>query len=67
MLLDMGKLERLLEEYAGGQLPEEEKRWLFKLICGQVEILVHDLLRDWTVHGRKRHEPLTDRDRGAPS
>ncbi|WP_338835852.1 hypothetical protein [Neomoorella thermoacetica] len=63
----MGKLERLVEEYAGRPLPDEEKRWLFKLICGQVEILVHDLLRDWAGHGRKRDEPLTDRDQGAPS
>ncbi|WP_071542239.1 hypothetical protein [Neomoorella thermoacetica] len=65
MLLDMGKLERLLEEYAGRPLTDEEKRWLFKLICSQVEILVHDLLREWAGYGRKRHEPLTDRDRDA--
>ncbi|WP_025775019.1 hypothetical protein [Neomoorella thermoacetica] len=43
-LVNLNALENLMTEYLG-LLPEGEKRYLRHMICGQVEILIHDLLR----------------------
>ncbi|OIQ08330.1 hypothetical protein MOOR_20490 [Moorella thermoacetica] len=43
-LVNLNALENLMTEYLG-LLPEGEKRYLRRMICGQVEILIHDLLR----------------------
>ncbi|MDN5326904.1 MAG: hypothetical protein PWP41_1600 [Moorella sp. (in: firmicutes)] len=43
-LVNLNALENLMTEYLG-LLPEREKCYLRRMICGQVEILIHDLLR----------------------
>lgn len=65
MLIDRKELERLLEDYTGGVLPVEKKRWVLKLVCGQVEIMVHDLLRELAGQDREQYEPFHPQDRDA--